>query len=76
MIKKRILVVSALALMLVGTVSAHKEAVEEEEIVATQTESAQIEDSEFIENLHISPIGSEVYTGPKDFTYCKPFQKI
>lgn len=75
MLKKRLLVVSAVmaALLFLGEVKGHREAVDEEELaskVVEEAENVDARDEPFIENLKVGPIGPEVYTGPKDFNYC------
>ena len=80
MMKKKMLVVSAaVALLLIGQVQAHREIVDEEEQAQKLVNDAvnkPTQEEPFIENLRIGPIGSEVYTGPKDFAYCNIIQKI
>lgn len=75
MMKKKFLVTSAaIALLIIGQVQAHREAEDEEvkpQTINQEAASQVNEEEQFIENLRIGPIGSEVYTGPKDFAYCK-----
>ena len=71
--KKLIFLSAAIVLFLVGSVLGHREAVDEEELarkVVNQASSQANQDEEFLENLKVGPIGPEVYTGPKDFSYC------
>lgn len=80
---KRFLVVvlGALALLTqVGVVSAHREAVEDDEaseqagkISTDDIVSEQAKDEEFLQ-IPQAP-NAEVYTGPKDFNYCKILPK-
>ncbi len=73
--KKRFLVASAaIAMLLAVGVSAHKAAVDEDENASVpKIEDPTVTQSEesYIENIQKPKEGEEVYTGPKDFAYCK-----
>ena len=74
-----LVVSAAIALLLIGQAQAHREIVDEEEQaqkIVNEAVNQENQEEPFIENLRIGPIGSEVYTGPKDFAYCNIIEKI
>ena len=74
-----LVVSAAIAMLLIGQAQAHREIVEDEEQpqkIVAEAVNQETQDEPFIENLRIGPIGSEVYSGPKDFAYCNIIEKI
>jgi ligand-binding sensor protein len=80
MMKKRLIVVSAaIAMLMLGQqVMAHRAAEDEEQAdkVIEQANDQANQDEPYIENFRVGPIGPEVHTGPKDFSYCKCLKDI